>query len=291
MSLSGSSQPAPGDESPGGSPTQHGDAAARSAIEDAAWYQRRWLPLVSQFFDSVVESLWLSPSARVLHMGCGPGALLAKMAGTVGPLGRMVGLDPSRAMLGAARTLARRRSLLNVALVQAEAAHAPFSSNAFDACVHLFPRWTARDVTNHLAETRRVLRPGGRTSVLLPGAPSTSPGVSLLVEVLDRHGYTRTEEPAGETAASDDPRTALESAGFSRTGTAQVAAELRRFDFDDYWADVLAGRLPGSTLYRSLPAEAKAAVRVEVRESISAFQSGTRLSLPVRAVLCWGTLE
>ena len=56
--------------------------------EDAAWYTRRWLPLTVQFYEALIEQLWLTPGDRLLDLACGPGALVAQVAPIVGPFGR-----------------------------------------------------------------------------------------------------------------------------------------------------------------------------------------------------------
>ena len=52
------------------------------------------------------ESLQLAPDAAVLDVGCGAGEVCVDLAQRVGPRGRVAGVDPSEAMIAAARQAA-----------------------------------------------------------------------------------------------------------------------------------------------------------------------------------------
>jgi len=93
------------------------------------------------------------PNARVLEVGCGTGHWLGVLAPHTC---QMVGLDLSAGMLGHAR-----RQVPASGLAQGQAGRLPFAGASFDLllCVnalHHFP-----DPRAFIAESRRVLRPGG----------------------------------------------------------------------------------------------------------------------------------
>ncbi|HEY7294223.1 MAG TPA: class I SAM-dependent methyltransferase [Dehalococcoidia bacterium] len=257
--------------------------------EDAAWYVRRWLPLTAQFLEPLIEQLWLSPGDRVLDVACGPGALVAQLSPQAGPFGCVVGLDRSLQMLVAGGRLVRRHGLGNVRMVQGDLYRLPLGADRFDAATCTFGFGAAVDAAAALAELRRVLVSDGRVAVLVAGAAERSPGWGLLLDALARHGLASGREEGFEAVAPEIAAGWLGDAGFERAGTARLTRELRRVDFDDLWADVLAGRMPGTRLYRAQPAQTQAAIRAELRERIQQFRDGTRLLLPVEAVLAWGT--
>ena len=108
--------------------------------------------------------LELAPGSSVLDVGCGTGSELAQLAGIVGSGGRVVGLDRSTALLGAAR----QRGLEGhgpIELACGDASALPFGEAEFDACradrtLQHLPRPQAA-----LAEMVRVTRPSGRVVV------------------------------------------------------------------------------------------------------------------------------
>lgn len=98
--------------------------------------------------------------ARVLDVGCGPGRDVRWFAeqGT-----EVVGIDPSLGMLREARRRGCRR------LVHGDARALPFQAGSFDAawCMASLLHLPKANLPVALAETRRVLRPGGVLVVTL----------------------------------------------------------------------------------------------------------------------------
>lgn len=104
---------------------------------------------------------------RVLDLAGGTGDVAALLAGRVGRTGSVVVADINRSMLGVGRERLDGRGLVgNVTYAQANAERLPFAESSFDCVTMAFG---LRNVTHKeaaLAETLRVLRPGGRLLVL-----------------------------------------------------------------------------------------------------------------------------
>jgi ubiquinone/menaquinone biosynthesis C-methylase UbiE len=102
----------------------------------------------------------------VLEVGCGTGAVLRELAARVGRQGRVVGVDASRTLVGAARRLLRdhpyRRRL---ALRVADGARLPFTGERFDAAVAATVLLHVADPLQVVKEMTRVIRPGGVVAV------------------------------------------------------------------------------------------------------------------------------
>ncbi len=103
------------------------------------------------------------PGERILDLGCGNGLLTEDLARAVGPLGRVVGLDPSPDMLSAARDRLAGSEIAE--LVEGDAAALPFDPDSFDKLVSLQVFEYFPDLAKPLDEVERVLRPGGRLVV------------------------------------------------------------------------------------------------------------------------------
>jgi len=93
--------------------------------------------------------------ARVLDLGCGPGAFLARLGQDRPDLG-LVGADVSEGMLAAARSADAR-----ILPVLADAACLPFATDAFDGVMANHMLYHVRDQHAAVADVRRVLAPGG----------------------------------------------------------------------------------------------------------------------------------
>lgn len=140
--------------------------------------------LMHDFFD-VAGRLELRAGQTALDLACGPGTLTRRLATAVGEDGLVVAVDLSEAMLARASRAARD----NTVLVRADAMSLPLRADTVDAvscslCLHLVP-----DLDTALEQITRVLRPGGRLAVAVPGH-GRGPG-RLLTETLARGGQVR----------------------------------------------------------------------------------------------------
>jgi arsenite methyltransferase len=104
------------------------------------------------------------PGEKILDVGCGPGFLLAEMAGEVGAAGKLCGIDASADMIALAR--ARCKDVATIELQQANALELPFAVAAFDAVVSTQVYEYVADIATALREAARVLRPGGRLLIV-----------------------------------------------------------------------------------------------------------------------------
>ena len=109
---------------------------------------------------AALEALELSPSDRLLDVGCGTGAA-SRQAAAQGA--RVVGVDLSPKMIEQA--VARARDLKDVEFEVADAEHLPFADGRFTAvlCSNAFHRYPQPD--RAVAEMVRVLVPGGRIAI------------------------------------------------------------------------------------------------------------------------------
>jgi ubiquinone/menaquinone biosynthesis C-methylase UbiE len=113
---------------------------------------------------ATLKSLQLTAGERVLDIGSGPGLLAHEMAATVGPQGRVCGIDTSEPML--AMSAKRCAAQPWTEFRQADAARLPYPDGSFDAAVSTQVYEYVPDIPAALAELHRVLRPGGRAVIL-----------------------------------------------------------------------------------------------------------------------------
>lgn len=105
----------------------------------------------------------LQPGETALDVGCGTGTLLMEAARSVGPAGRVAGVDPGTQQIARARTKAARRNMpieFQIGVIE----QIPFPDQTFDVVfstlmMHHLPAPLKRQ---GLEEIARVLKPGGR---------------------------------------------------------------------------------------------------------------------------------
>src|SRR2546426_1344253 len=151
---------------------------------------RRWheKSVASRHDQSVLllDGADLRPGLRVLDLACGAGTPALAEARRVGPRGNVVGTDTSEAMLSLAREYAQEEGLANAEFRVADAGALPFEDGSFDRVTSGFGAMYFPDLSRAIAESFRVLRPGGRLTWLAWG-PVGHPFFLAPAQVARRH--------------------------------------------------------------------------------------------------------
>ncbi|MBQ0826697.1 class I SAM-dependent methyltransferase [Streptomyces tagetis] len=116
-------------------------------------------------YTGAVTDMGLRAGDRVLDAGCGTGRALTPLRAAVGPSGVVVGADLTPAMLQAAVRAGRDR---DGALLLADVAALPLTTEAFDAVFAAGLVAHLPDPSANLRELARVVRPGGVLALFHP---------------------------------------------------------------------------------------------------------------------------
>jgi SAM-dependent methyltransferase len=112
---------------------------------------------------------------QVLDLACGTGDPAVRIAGLVGPSGRVTACDLSRQMLAACEDNAALADRANMRFAQADVHALPFDDGAFDCVTSRFGIMYFVDVARSLREVRRVLRSHGVASFVAWGPLEMNP--------------------------------------------------------------------------------------------------------------------
>jgi arsenite methyltransferase len=107
----------------------------------------------------------LEEGETVLDLGSGGGADVLISARRVGPSGGAIGVDMTDEMLELARTNAREAGATNVEFLKGDIEKLPLPDASVDVVISNCVINLAADKSRVLAETARVLRPGGRLAI------------------------------------------------------------------------------------------------------------------------------
>jgi SAM-dependent methyltransferase len=192
----------------------------------------------------MIDAVLPQPGERVLELAAGLGETGLLAAELVAPVGGAVISDQAEAMIAGARERAATLSLSNVEfrVLNAEWIDLPVASVDVVLC-----RWgymLMADPAAALAETRRVLRPGGRVALAVWDALERNPWARLpALELGERDPGAPAPAPGtpGPFAlgAIDRVRGLLEQAGFAEVRVEQLELRRRHSSFEEFWETTL----------------------------------------------------
>jgi ubiquinone/menaquinone biosynthesis C-methylase UbiE len=200
----------------------------RAEVEEASASVREWM----------VRELAPRPGDTVLELVAGVGETGFDAADAVGERCRLLSTDLAPAMVAAARRRGAERGLSNVEYRVMDAERIELDADSVDGVLCRFGYMLMVDPAAAFAETRRVLRPGGRLALAVWGAMERNPFFTTAAISLVQHGHLPPPEPPGPPAfsmASGERTTALlERAGFSTVRTEEVPVRFEAPDAEGY---------------------------------------------------------
>ena len=225
-----------------------------------------------------------APGSTVLELAAGPGDTGFLAAARVGPEGHLISSDFAPEMVETARRRGAELGVENATFVVLDGQALDLGNASVDAALCRWGYMLMPDPALGLAETRRVLRPGGRLAFAVWGRAEDNQWASALGRVLVSRGLVEPPEPdAPGPFRLHDPdrlRTLVGDAGLALLQLEDVAVSWRYASFDDYWettADV--SRALAAVLERVDREEARA-VREAVARELSAYASGDGFVVP-----------
>lgn len=146
-------------------------------------YERYFVPAIGEPVSrKLLRAAALRPGERVLDVGCGTGIVARLAAEAVGPAGSVVGLDVEPGMLAVARSAAGEAA---IEWIEANAESIPLADENLDVVLCQMSLQFVPDRPRAVEEMRRVLVPGGRLVLTVPGPASAF--FTALSEGLARH--------------------------------------------------------------------------------------------------------
>jgi SAM-dependent methyltransferase len=253
-------------------------AAGWERGRDAIWSESQ------QVGEWLVRQLDPQPGDTVLELAAGVGDTGFVAARLIGAEGRLISTDFAPEMVAAARRRAAEQGIANATFQVLDAEQMDLPTASVDS---VLCRWGYMLMVNPaaaFAETRRVLRPGGRLAFSVWGSAEANPWASLPGRILVSRGHMTPPAPSAPgifaLADPDRVRTLVIGAGFAPPQLEEVPRHRHFASFDDYWGYLteLAGGI--SPILRALPQEERHAVREQLREAAAPFAADSGYNLP-----------
>jgi SAM-dependent methyltransferase len=261
-------------------------AAAWSTVADG-WERRD--AVMSANSRPVTERLLagLDPQAgeRILEIGAGIGEVGLLVAERVGADGHVLITDQAEAMVEAVRRRSGDRRNISVEVADAQSLDLPDGS--FDGIVSRFAYMLVPDMAAAFAESRRVLRPGGRLVFAVWASAPENPWASTLGRTMIELGHAEPPEPDApgpfRLADPDRIRDLVSAAGFTDVGVEDVELTMSYRSFDEYWDVTRDLAMSLRNALAELPTEDADRLRARIAEQLARYEGESSLDLPARA--------
>lgn len=205
------------------------------------WDRRRqWIWQVSRpVGESLVRRLDPKPGQYILELAAGPGETGFVVARELGDEGKLLQTDFSPEMVESAKRGITDNGLSNVEARVMDAEKMDLEDDSVDGVICRWGYMLMADPAAALAETRRVLRDGGRLSFSVWAEADRNPWAALSGMTFVQQGHIPAPDPndPGMFSMGTDERIRelVTGAGFSEIDIEEVALEWRFEDFDEYW--------------------------------------------------------
>ena len=237
----------------------------------------------------MVRALDPQPGDTVLELAAGPGDTGFLAARHLGEEGRLISSDFSPEMVEVARRRAAELGLTNVEHRVIDAEQIPLEDDSVDGVLCRFGFMLMPDPEAALAETRRVLRPGGHLALAIWGQADRNPWISIAGRLLAELGLVPRPQPGepGMFVLADEERLRglLEGAGFAAERVEDVPVLFVFDDVDDYIAGSRETGGMFSRTWRDASDDDREAIRTGLAERFAPFAVDGGYELPGVAVV------
>jgi SAM-dependent methyltransferase len=245
-------------------------AAHREDIEEVCVPIREWL----------LRELAPERGDTLLELAAGTGDTGFEAAASAGHL---ISSDGSPAMVEFTRARGAEVGVENVEYRVIDAERIELESDAVDGVICRFGYMLMNDAAAALAETRRVLRPGGRLVLAVWGAPERNPYFTTAGMSLARRGHIPPPEPPPApgifSMASGERTTALlHDAGFEHVRLGEVPVRFRFADIEEYIRMLVDTAGPIALVLRTL--EDLGPIREDAQQALEAFRAADGYDVP-----------
>jgi SAM-dependent methyltransferase len=232
----------------------------------------------------MIRRLDPQPGDTVLELAAGLGDTGLRAAHLVGDSGRVIITDFAPAMVAAARRRAEEIGAENAEFRTLDAERMALETNSVDGVLCRWAYMLMIDPAAAFAETRRVLRPGGRLAFSVWAARERNPALSLAGAVLVELGHIPPPDPEAPgpffMADTGRIRKLVVGAGFTEPAVEEISFCRQFINLDAYWSFLIETSAATSPVLRSLPPETQNTVRERVHEAARPFHSGEGYVFP-----------
>jgi ubiquinone/menaquinone biosynthesis C-methylase UbiE len=255
----------------------------RARIEENVAPVREWM----------IRELAPRPGDILLELAAGAGDTGFEAAAVAGADGQLISTDFSPAMVDVARRRAAELGLASVDHRVMDAESIELDADSVDGVLCRFGFMLMAEPSAALAETRRVLRPGGRVALAVWSAPERNPWITIGFGLLVDRGLIPPPEPGAPSpfamASEEHTRSLLEGAGLGDVRTEELPVRFPFRDLDDYMTYASDTGGPAALVLRDMPDDQREALKAQLRAAFESFRADGGYVLPGLALTAVAT--
>lgn len=239
--------------------------------------------------EAIVAEAQIQPGMRVLDVACGTGEPAISIAALLRGTGEVIATDISAEPLKIGEQRARERGLDNVRFVRADVHQLPFPADSFDRITCRLGVMFFADLPGALRELHRVLKPGGRVSLLAWGPmeqPYFDTTIGTILAVLPGLEVPTSGATMFRFGKAGKLKTAFSAAGFSPV---EERLETLAWDWpgtpEDFWHYFREVTVPFKALFQAVPSERRDEAHEAVLAAIRKCYDGTAIHFGATMVL------
>jgi SAM-dependent methyltransferase len=202
----------------------------------------------------------LAPDARVLDVGCGPGALTTELVARLGA-SSVAAVDPSESFVAAAR---ERHPGVDVRRATAEAL--PFADRVFEAALAQLVVHFMTDPVAGLREMARVTRPDGVVAACVWDHAGERSPISPFWQATRDLGLPTQDESALAGAREGHLAQLFKTSGLRHVEDAVLVARVEYSSFDGWWEPITLGVGPAGARYKASSPDERERLRKRCQE-------------------------
>ncbi|HEY1595686.1 MAG TPA: class I SAM-dependent methyltransferase [Thermoleophilaceae bacterium] len=234
--------------------------------------------------EQMVAALSPRPGETILELASGAGVGGFAAAAAMGGEGRLIMTDFAEQMVVAMRRRGADLGFDNIEYRVMDAEQMDIDDDSVDGVLCRWGYMLMADPAAALRETRRVLRPGGRLSFSVWGAPEDNPWGSVPSRVLLERGHLEPPENGapGIFALGDAGRidALVTGAGFERPQLEEVRLTWNYVDFAHFWSFITEAAGGIALVFEQLDARETAEVRADIETRLEQYKTGGGYDMP-----------
>lgn len=256
-----------------------------------------WIPAINEWLETATEMMLdqagVVCGSRVIDIAAGDGGQSISAARRVGPTGEVLATDIAPEFVELANGVAGRLKLMQLEAVVMDAEDLTCEDNRFDAAISRLGLMYLPDLQRGLQEIMRVLRPGGKLSVVVFTSAEKTPFFSVPVQLIRDSRGLPPPEPGGPGPFSLGGAGVLagefRAAGFGKVKESVIEAPLRFSSADEClrWRREASGTM--RQMLSGLDQQTKDAIWDEVAAALRTFETKDGFESPCDLLICSGT--